>query len=113
MKKKRLEWKASQWKTKVNETRVARKDRTRKMFNPRVELIGCWLGGFYGISTHVDYLTPNPVDTFILNTLNIKYISGFNPRSRHTKDLKMVLDTPLLNTQQYKVHIKGKGEQFR
>ena len=29
------------------------------------------------------------------------------------KTLKMVLDTSLLNTQQYKVHIKGKVEQFR
>ena len=29
------------------------------------------------------------------------------------KTLKMVLDTFLLNTQQYKVHIKGKMEQSR
>ena len=29
------------------------------------------------------------------------------------KSLKMVLDTSLLNTQQYKVHIKDKEEQFR
>ena len=29
------------------------------------------------------------------------------------KTLKMVLDTFLLNTQQYKVHIKGKVEQSR
>ena len=28
------------------------------------------------------------------------------------KTLKMVLDTYLLNTQQYKVRIKGKAEQF-
>ena len=28
------------------------------------------------------------------------------------KTLKMVLDTSLLNTQQYKVHIKGKVEKF-
>ena len=38
---------------------------------------------------------------------------GFNPRSCHTKDFKMVLDTFLLNTQQYKVRIKGKLEQSR
>ena len=38
---------------------------------------------------------------------------GFNPRSRHTKDFKMVLETSLLNTQQYKVRIKGKVEQSR
>ena len=29
------------------------------------------------------------------------------------KTLKMVLDTSLLNTQQFKVRIKGKGEQSR
>ena len=29
------------------------------------------------------------------------------------KNLKMVLDIALLNTQQYKVHIKGKVEQSR
>ena len=29
------------------------------------------------------------------------------------KTLKMILDTPLLNTQQYKVRIKGKVEQSR
>ena len=29
------------------------------------------------------------------------------------KTLKMVLDTSLLNTQQYKVHIKGKVKQSR
>ena len=34
---------------------------------------------------------------------------GFNPRSSHT--LKMVLDTSLLNTQQYKLRINGKVEQ--
>ena len=31
----------------------------------------------------------------------------FNPRSSHTKNLKMQLDTSLLNTQHYKVRIKG------
>ena len=31
----------------------------------------------------------------------------------HKKTLKMVLDTPLLNTQQYKGCIEGKGEQSR
>ena len=35
--------------------------------------------------------------------------------SRHTKDFKKkkILDTSLLNTQQYKVGIKGKVEQSR
>ena len=39
--------------------------------------------------------------------------SGFNPRSSHTKDLKMVLDASLLNTQHNKVRIKGKVEKSR
>ena len=38
---------------------------------------------------------------------------GFNPRSSHTKDSKMVLDASLLNAQHYKVRIKGKVEQSR
>ena len=38
---------------------------------------------------------------------------GSNPRSCHTKDFKNGTDTSLLNTQQYKVLIKGKTEQFR
>ena len=38
---------------------------------------------------------------------------GFSPRSHHTKDLKMVLDTSLLSTQHYKVCIKSKVEQSR
>ena len=36
---------------------------------------------------------------------------GFNSRSSHTKDSKMVLDTSLFNTQHYKVGIKGKVDQ--
>ena len=38
---------------------------------------------------------------------------GSNPGRVIPKTLKMVLDTSLLNTQQYKVRIKGKVEQFR
>ena len=37
----------------------------------------------------------------------------FNPRSNHTKDSKIVLDATLLNTQQFKIRIKGKVEQSR
>ena len=37
--------------------------------------------------------------------------SGFNPRSSHTKDSKIVLDPFLLNTQHYKLRIKGKVDQ--
>ena len=38
---------------------------------------------------------------------------GFNLKLSHTKDSKMVLDVTLLNTQHYKVRIKGKVEQSR
>ena len=37
----------------------------------------------------------------------------FNPRSRHTKDFKMVLDTTLFYTQQYNVSIKGNMKQSK
>ena len=36
---------------------------------------------------------------------------GSIPGREKPKTLKMILDTSLLNTQQYKVHIKGKEEQ--
>ena len=38
---------------------------------------------------------------------------GSTPGRVIPKTLKMVLDTSLLNTQQYKTHIKGKVEQSR
>ena len=38
---------------------------------------------------------------------------GSDPGRVIPKTLKMVLDTSLLNTQQYKVRIKGKVEQSR
>ena len=37
----------------------------------------------------------------------------FQSQVESYKDLKMVLDAPLLNTQHYKVMIKGKEEQSR
>ena len=36
--------------------------------------------------------------------------AGFNPRSSHTKDSKMVIGASLLDSQHYKVRIKGKVE---
>ena len=47
------------------------------------------------------------------NTIQQPRRPGFNPRLSYTKDSKTVLDTSLLNTQRYKVHIKGKVEQAR
>ena len=38
---------------------------------------------------------------------------GLNPGRVIRKNFKMVLVTALLNTQQYKVRIEGKGEQSR
>ena len=38
---------------------------------------------------------------------------GFNPRSSHSKNSKMILDGALLNTWYYKVRIKCKVEQSR
>ena len=57
-----------------------------------------------------NYSTTNNVVSFFCFRLLGR--SGFNPRSSHTKGSKMVLDTSLLNTQNYKVPINGKVEQF-
>ena len=38
---------------------------------------------------------------------------GFNTRSSHTKDSKMVLDAALLSTRHYKVRIKDKLEESK
>ena len=38
---------------------------------------------------------------------------GFNPRSRHNKNSKMVLDAACLNSNHYNVQVKGKVEQIR
>ena len=38
---------------------------------------------------------------------------GFNPRLSHTKDLKMIFDASLPNTQHYKVWSKGKVKKSR
>ena len=42
-----------------------------------------------------------------------KIVPGFNPKSSQPKTQKMVLDATLLNTQHYKVRIKGKVEPSR
>ena len=57
---------------------------------------------------------PNPVFFFIYNQL-IGLVGDLCsiPGRVIPKTLKMVLDATLLNTQQYKVHIKGKVEQFK
>ena len=54
----------------------------------------------------------------LIDLVGIVYAKGLEdqcsiPDSVITKTLKMVLDTSLLNTQQYKVRIKGKVEQSR
>ena len=47
-------------------------------------------------------------------TIRQKYLKLYNcVKMIRPKTLKMVLDTSLLSTQQYKVHIKGKVEQSR
>ena len=58
-----------------------------------------------------------PVNIRLLIGLEVKMFAkgpgdlGSNPSHVIPKTLKMVLDTSLLNTKQYKVHIKGKVEQ--
>ena len=50
---------------------------------------------------------------FIVNYRQRPGRPGFNSRSSHTKDSKMVLDISLLNTQHYKVRIKDKVNQSK
>ena len=55
----------------------------------------------------------------ILNWLAVRVFAsdpgdlGSIPGRVIPKTLEMILDTSLLNTQQYKIHIKGKVEQSR
>ena len=68
---------------------------------------------FNGISTFLSYLLPK-FDSLV----NVVFANGPGdlgsiPGRVIPKTLKMVLDTSLLNTQQYKLHIKGKVEQSR
>ena len=55
------------------------------------------------------YVTPRAGRVFAIGPGDLGSISG----CVIPKTLKMVLDTSLLNTQQYKVHIKGKVEQSK
>ena len=55
-------------------------------------------------------------DVVIIIALSVRHWSGrpgFNPKSSHTKDSRMVLDAALLNTQLYKVWIKSKLDKSR
>ena len=67
------------------------------------------------------HLMPNPVHIYIDRLIglagrvfaNSSEDLGSIPGRVIPKTLKMALDTSLLNTQQYKVRIKGKVEQSR
>ena len=96
-----------------------------------MEYIRFSLVWFYGISSIIGYSMPNPlyIYIYIILIITIIYHSliglvgrvfangledlGSIPGCIIPKTLKMVLDTALLNTQQYKVCIKGKVEQSR
>ena len=39
-----------------------------------IKYIGFGLVGFYGISTIVGYLIPNPLNTYILNTYDVVWL---------------------------------------
>ena len=70
---------------------------------------------FYDINipTNTNNLISSIVLTIELTVRQWPGRLGFNPRSSHTNDSNMVLDAALLNTQHYKVGIKGKVEQSR
>ncbi len=82
------------------------------------------LVGLYDISTIVCYLMPNPVYTYIYQIYRLIGLVGrvfangpgdlsSIPGRVILKTFKMVLDTSLLNIQQYEARIKGKVEQSR
>ena len=77
---------------------------------------------FYGISTLVGYLMSNLVYRCILylfifdriiGLVSRVFANGSIPGRVIPKTQKMVLDAALLNTQHYKVSIKGELEQSR
>ena len=68
------------------------------------------------------YKMEKDINTVVVSSLQVEVDKVFangpgdlasSPGRIIPKTLKMVLDTSLLNTQQYKVHIKGKVEQSR
>ena len=61
------------------------------------------------IYIHIYYITWNQ----FIGLVGRVFANGSIPSHVIPKTLKMVLDTSLLNTQQYKVHNKGKVEQSR
>ena len=77
--------------------------------------------GFYGISTIIGDSMPNPVFTYLLNIkktpaiglMSRAFANGSGDRGSIPQIQKMAFDAALINTQHYKVRIKGKVEQFR
>ena len=83
-----------------------------------IKTIECWVS-IAGALDNVEYSYITPRSTLILIYYNWNHFAngpgdlGSIPGRVIPKTLKMVLDTPLLNTQQYKVRIKGKVDQSR
>ena len=68
----------------------------------------------FGEKETYKYLGILEADTIKKEELKEKNLKSISEESEnHPKTLKMVLDTSFLNTQQYKVRIKGKLEQSR
>ena len=70
---------------------------------------------FYNFAVILIYLIINNVKCILLASFSSHYPRDLGSIPGHviSNTLKMVLDTSLLNTQQYKVCIKGKVEQSR
>ena len=75
------------------------------VFNP--------LQGGLGISAYIDYVLRQAIGLMSRVFVNGPGDQGSIPGRVIPKTQKMVLDTALLNTKQYKVRIKGKVEQSR
>ena len=66
----------------------------------------------------IEHRSPEPLANPFIGLVGWMFANGpgdlvIIPGRVIPKTLKMVLDTSLLNTQQYKVRIKGKVEQFK
>ena len=73
----------------------------------------CYFYRFFSPKIRGDYYTLELYVSLYLGLGGRVFTNGSIPGRVIPKTVKIVLDTSLLNTQQYKVHIKGKVEQSR
>ena len=70
-----------------------------------VSISSYWLPECRGFEPHIEHNSLDNSDGVIFRQWSSR--PGFNPRSSHIKDSKTALDSSVLNSQHYKVRIKG------